>query len=80
LEKSDFKSVLLCKTESWSYEFEYRIIFDKKFYYLKDASFRVILGAKIDKTHEEILRKAIGDQIEVIKARIDSYQGCVAYE
>lgn len=77
--KMDFKHVFLCKTESWSYEKEYRILRESPFYSLSKAPTRLILGGLIDKTHEDILIRALQDKIDITHAKINRYQGWVEF-
>lgn len=76
----DYKHVLLRKTEAWSYEKEYRILYNSDFYPLDHPPSKIIFGGLIDDNHKVILSKAIQGKIEFVNARINRYQGWVEYE
>lgn len=78
--RRDYKHVLLCKTESWSYEREYRILYNSDFYPLDRPPNKIIFGGLIDDNHKEILSRALQGKIEIVNARINRYQGRVEYE
>ena len=77
--KGDYKNVLLSKTESWSYEEEYRILYNSNYYPLYHPPRKIIFGGLIDHNHKEILSRALQGKIEFVSARIDRYQGRVEY-
>lgn len=75
----DMSHIFKGKSEEWSYEKEYRIITEQKYFQLKNPIERIFLGPFVSKDQEFILRKILPQTVEIMPMRLDKIQGTVGF-
>jgi hypothetical protein len=65
-------NVLTRKTIHWSYESEYRIIHDGKYFEITDRLRAIYVGSRISETHVAFLKKMKPAKVPIIPTEIDT--------
>ncbi len=66
-------SLLKKKTLQWQHEQEYRIITSKKYYCIKEKIKAIYLGGRVSEFHADILKKAVGERINIYHTTINPH-------
>jgi len=72
---ADLRHLFNGKSPEWTYEKEYRVIYEKDFFDLPSAITRVLLGPMAAENHANILRAALPSRIELVRTELDYEQG-----
>ncbi len=65
------KEVLLCKTDHWEYEAEYRIFHDNDFFDITKRLTAIYFGFRIDESQHDLLMRILPEEIPKVKTKIN---------
>lgn len=65
------RDVLLCKTDHWDYEAEYRIFHNSEFFNISNRLTAIYLGTRIDSDHHNLLTKITPPDIQIFTTKIN---------
>lgn len=71
--EDNVSSLLNKKTLHWQHEQEYRIITSKKYYCIREKIRTIYLGSRVSEFHADILKKAVGDNINICHTSINPH-------
>ncbi|ART55602.1 hypothetical protein CBP36_06450 [Acidovorax carolinensis] len=73
----DMRHIFNGKSEEWSYEQEYRIIFPRKYFRLPLKISRILVGPIVKAEQIRILRAALPLHVTLVQTELDRIQGVV---
>lgn len=73
--KEDMRHLFNGKGEEWSYEQEYRLVTEERFFKLPVPVERFLLGPLVSNEQESILRRIVPEEIEIVRMELDRVQG-----
>jgi len=71
---ADILSLLRKKTLHWQHEQEFRIVSDEKYYCIKKKIRSIYLGSRVSPFHADILKKAVGHDIDIFHTQINPHR------
>jgi hypothetical protein len=70
---NDVLSLLRQKTLHWQHEQEYRVVSSDKYYCIKHKIRAIYLGSRVSAFHADILKKAVGKDVDIFHTQINPH-------